>query len=51
MNKMYAVRSSLYGLLWKVVIFSDNYDRRTVSYHFTYNGAYELCRKLNEERQ
>lgn len=37
-NKL-KVRPVFYGLLYKVVLFSNNYTRKTISFHITHKGA------------
>ena len=33
------IRPVFFGLMYKVVLFTDNYDRQTLSYHFTQKSA------------
>ncbi len=35
----YIVRPVFYGLLWKVVLHANNYDRRTLSFHLSHYAA------------
>lgn len=41
MGCQYKVRSAFFGLMYKVVIFADSYERRVLSYHFSFNAAME----------
>ncbi|AGN30246.1 hypothetical protein VPFG_00247 [Vibrio phage nt-1] len=45
----YKVRPALFGLLWKVVLHANSYDRATMSFHTTFAGAIDCARALQEE--
>lgn len=41
MNRQYKIEPCCFGLMFKVVLFADNYVRRVMSFHFSRESAKE----------
>lgn len=46
-SSKYVVRSMFFGLMWKVVIVSDSYERGTATVHLSRDAANRSCDEFN----